>query len=176
VHLLAAALVVAAMSASAAFGADGTPVRDCGSSAYGDLGARWRERAVIAGPVAFAGLRGGYRFARAAPPGKAWPRKVLLVVEPQRTATIRIAAASAPYAALGYHELRFEGGRPVPLAAGTRTVRFVACRATPSREPWNRGTQFPGYFLVRGAKCVRVDVVTPARTYRRTLRFGAADC
>jgi len=64
----------------------------------------------------------------------------------------------------------------VPLEQGIRAVRFVACRATALREPWNRGTQFAGYFLVRGAKCVSVTIETPARSYRRTLRFGAADC
>lgn len=174
--LAAAFAAAAALSAEVASGADRTPVRDCSSSAYGDLGVRWRERAVIAGPVAFAGLRPGYRFARSAPAGQGWPHKVLVVVDPRRSATLRIASASAGNAALGFHDLRFEGGGPVPLAEGTRSVRFAACGETPSREQWNRGTQFPGYFLVRGARCVRVEIETPTRTYRRTLRFGAADC
>ena len=61
----------------------------------------------------------------------------------------------------------------VPLAEGTESVRFHACRAVRSREPWNRGTQFGGYFLVAGARCVHVEVATQGKMLRRKLSFGA---
>jgi hypothetical protein len=52
-------------------------------------------------------------------------------------------------------------------------VRFQACHPVRSREPWNRGTQFGGYFLVVGARCVHVDVATQGKVLRRKLSFGA---
>jgi len=45
-----------------------------------------------------------------------------------------------------------------------------------SREPWNRGTQFGGYFLVTGRRCVYIDVATQGKIIRRALRFGVPRC
>ena len=83
-----------------------------------------------------------------------------------------IAPRSRAYAALGYNGIR-HNGTGVPLATARSSVRFRACRPVPSREPWNRGTQFPGYFLVAGARCVHVDVATQGKVLRRKLSFGA---
>lgn len=146
-------------------------VADCSSSVYGDLGREWKERALVAGNVAFVGMKDGYEEWRPPGPGS-WPVKVLVVVEPSAAARVTIAARSRDHAALGYNRIRHEG-RGVPLARGTRGVVFRACRREGSREPWNRGTQFAGYFLVAGARCVHVDVATQGRVLRRKLSFGA---
>lgn len=173
-------LVVALSVPASAVAGDPKPfVRDCSTSQYGDLGRGWRERAVIAGPVAFAGMRDGYAS------GGPLPLKVLVVVDPQRVATVTIAARSRGYAALGYNGVRSSGGgRPTPLSRGTRSVHFRACGAAPgstrdpwkSREPWNRGTQFGGYFLVAGRRCVHVEIASRGRILRRVLRFGVSKC
>jgi len=148
--------------------------RTCSTSQFGDLGRGWRERAVVAGHVAFVGMRGGYNRMELEPvrPGRAMPLKVLVVVDPNAAPTVTIAVRSGSYAALGYNGIRHNGAG-VPLATGTQSVRFHACRPDRSREPWNRGTQFGGYFLVVGARCVDVDVATAGKVLRRNLSFGA---
>ena len=165
-----ALLVLAAVIATPALAGDPEPfVRDCSTSQYGDLGRGWRERAVVAGPLAFVGMRNGYTS------GGPLPLKVLVVVDPRRVATVSISARSRSYAALGYNGVRHSGG-PVPLSRGTTGVRFRACGAEPSREPWNRGTQFGGYFLVSGRRCVHVEIASAGKIHRRTLRFGVPSC
>ena len=177
---IVAALVVVLAIAVPALADDGRPyVRTCSSSAYGALGRDWREDALLAGRLAFVGMARPRRAAELDPvdPGRANPLKVLVVVEPGSTPTVTIAPASRANAALGYNPIRHDGsGRGVPLADGTTSVRFVGCRAVRSRELWNRGTQFPGYFLVTRAGCVQVEVQTQGTVLRRTLRFGVARC
>lgn len=153
-------------------------VRGCSSSAYGDLGRGWRENAVVVGHVAFVGMRDGYsrRYLDQLRPGRANPLKVLVVVDPNAAPTVTIATRSRPFASLGYNAIRQKDGTGVPLAAGTQSVRFQACRLVGSREPWNRGTQFPGYFLVARPGCVYVDVATEGTIIRRALRFGVPRC
>jgi hypothetical protein len=141
-------------------------VRTCSSSAFGDLGRGWQKRAVVAGPLAFVGVRDGLAASRS-------PHKILVVVEPHRVATVTLAVRSRPYAALGYNRISHTGSGPIPLERGTQSVRFEACRVVMSRALWNRGTQFPGYFLVSGARCVDVDISTRGKVLRRTLSFGA---
>lgn len=156
-----------------------TFVRACSSSAYGDLGRGWREDALVAGRLAFVGMAGPRRAAELNPvePGRAKPLKVLVVVAPGSSPTVTIAPVSRRNAALGYNPIRQDGsGRGIPLADGTTGVRFFGCRAIASRALWNRGTQFPGYFLVARAGCVRVEVQTKGTVLRRTLRFGVARC
>jgi hypothetical protein len=150
-------------------------VRTCSSSAFGDLGQGWRERAMVAGHLAFVGMRSGYNRMYLDPvgPGSANPLKVLVVVDPNAAPTVTIATRSRAYATLGYNSIRRKDSAGVPLTDGTQSVRFHACRLVRSREPWNRGTQFPGYFLVSGARCVHVDVATQGKVLRRKLSFGA---
>ena len=126
-------------------------------------------------------MRGGLAGQGRLPAGRAWPTKVLVVVEPRAVVTVTIRERSVPFAALGYgvREMPRDPRGSVPLTAGSRGVRFVACRhANPGAEPWNRGTQFPGYFLVSGRRCVDLTVSYGARptVVRRTLRFGAPRC
>jgi hypothetical protein len=149
-------------------------VRTCSTSQFGDLGQGWRERALVAGHVAFVGMGSGYR--RMAPEqlesGRGRALKVLVVADGNAAPTVSIAPRSRPHAALGYNGIRNRAGG-VPLADGTQSVRFQACRPARSREPWNRGTQFGGYFLVAGARCVHIDVATQGKVLRRKLSFGA---
>ena len=170
--LVATALLLVALTvAIPALAGDAEPfVRECSTSQYGDLGRGWRERAVVAGPVSFVGMRDGYAS------GGPLPLKVVVVVEPGRVATVTIGARSRAYAALGYNGIRHSGGRRIPLSRGTRSVQFRACPAVPSREPWNRGTQFGGYFLVSGRHCVDVEIASRGKIVRRVVRFGIARC
>jgi len=149
-------------------------VRACSTSQFGDLGRGWRGRALVAGHVAFVGMRSGYRRIETERlgPGRAMPLKVVVVVDPNAAPTVTIAPRSRAHAALGYNSIR-QDGTGVPLADGTQSVRFQACRSERSREPWNRGTQFGGYFLVAGARCVHIDVATRGKVLRRKLSFGA---
>jgi hypothetical protein len=172
---VALALAVALVVAVPALAVDPAPhVRTCATSQFGDLGRGWRERAAVAGRVAFVGMKGGYRRrdVERVGEGRGMPLKVLVVVDPNAAPTVTIAPRSRAYAALGYNGVQNDG-LGVPLADGTLSVRFEACGTVRSREPWNRGTQFGGYFLVAGARCVHVDVATQGKVLRRKLSFGA---
>jgi hypothetical protein len=173
-RLLVALLLGAIVAVPALAGEREPYVRTCSSSAYGDLGQGWRERATIAGQVAFVGMRNGYNRMYLDPvgAGQANPLKVLVVVDPNARATVTIASRSRAYAALGYNSIRRKDSSGVPLTDGTQSVRFQSCRLVRSREPWNRGTQFPGYFLVNGARCVHIEVATQGTVLRRKLSFG----
>jgi hypothetical protein len=149
-------------------------VRNCATRVFGDLGPGWQERAVVAGHIAFVGLKSGYERWRPGGPG-AWPVKVLVVVDPNAAPTVTVAEHSRGYASLGYNQVR-HNGRGVTLDVGTASVRFEACHAVLSREAWNRGTQFAGYFLVSGRRCVYVEVATQGKILRRALRFGVPRC
>jgi hypothetical protein len=176
---IAAGLFLVLVLAAPAFADDPAPfVRSCSSSAYGDLGPGWRDSAVVAGRLAFVGMARPRRASELdrVDPGRGNALKVLVVVDPGATPTVTIARRSRLNAALGYNDIRHDGGRGVLLTDGTTSVRFVGCRAVRSREPWNRGTQFPGYFLVARAGCVHVEVATMGTVLRRTLRFGVARC
>ena len=150
-------------------------VRTCSTSQFGDLGQGWRDRALVAGHVAFVGMKDGYDRMSLDPvaAGRSNPLKVLVVVDPNAAPTVTIAQRSRGYAALGYNAIRRKDSTGVPLADGTSSVRFHACRPVRSREPWNRGTQFGGYFLVSGARCVHIEVATQGTVLRRKLSFGA---
>ncbi|MFN2469103.1 MAG: hypothetical protein ABR521_13355 [Gaiellaceae bacterium] len=173
---MAAAAVAALLAAYSAEG-PAPPVRDCRTSAYGDLGQGWQRRAVVAGPVAFVGLRQGYRSVPRASPRTAARVKVLVVVEPRAVVTLSIAARSQRLASLAYARPGLPDP-PNPLSAGSTSVRFRACAHANSGERWNRGTQFPGYFLLAGRGCVGVEVRARGRqgVLRRTLRFGVTRC
>jgi hypothetical protein len=172
---VAVALLVALVVAVPALADDPAPyVRTCAMRQFGDLGQGWEKRAVVAGHVAFIGIKGNNRRMSIQPlgPGMAMPLKVLVVVDPNAGPTVTIASRSRAYAALGYNGIR-HNGTGVPLADGTQSVRFQACRPDRTRGPWNRGTQFGGYFLVAGARCVHVEIATQGMVLRRKLSFGA---
>ena len=180
---VAAVAVVADTTARSSFAAGEPPVRDCATSAYGDLGPDWRQRALLAGPIAFVGMRDGTRHVPPAPPGRSWPLKLLVVLEPGQVTTITIAARARSVAALAYDQASLRrvsaaAGTHAPLSAGEPSVRFEACARPHVGKRWNRGTQFPGYFLVSGRRCVAVTMRVDGEpaALRRTLRFGRAAC
>jgi hypothetical protein len=159
------------------------PVRDCSTDAYGDLGRNWRQSALHAGPVAFVGMRNGTRHVPAARPGRSWPLKILIVLEAKRAATVTIAARARSVASLAYDQAALrrvaaDAGDHLPLSTGEPSVRFEACARPHVGERWNRGTQFPGYFLVSGRRCVDIIVRVEGRPgpLLRTLRFGRTRC
>jgi hypothetical protein len=177
---LAAALSAAVALTTPAFAGLADPVvRDCSTRAYGDLGRGWERRAVVAGPLAFVGMRAGYRRVPKSPAGRASPLKVLVVVDPAGVVTVTIAERSRQFASLAYDTKPLDGsdGRTAPLSAGVTGVRFEACRRpNAGAAAWNRGTQFPGYVLVGRPRCVHVEVRVAGRTsvLSRTLPFGAS--
>src|SRR5688572_9705530 len=157
--LVVAAGAVAAYGAAVALAADTSarsslvagepPVRDCSTRAYGDLGPDWRRRALLEGPVAFVGMRDGTRQVPPAPPGRSWPLKILVVLEPGQVTTVTIAASARSVAALAYDRASLQrvsaaAGTHAPLSAGEPSVRFEACARPHVGKRWNRGTQFPG--------------------------------
>ena len=175
-RIAVAALVLTLVVAVPAVADEPEPyVRSCATSQFGELGQDWQERAIVAGHVAFVGLKNGYERWRPAGPG-AWPLKVVVVVDPNAAPTVTIAERSRAHASLGYNDVRFRGGGSVPLSRGAESVRFAACRAVLSREPWNRGTQFGGVFLVSGRRCVYIEIATQGKVIRRALRFGVPRC
>lgn len=170
-----AALFLALVVAVPALADDPEPyVRTCGSSVFGDLGKGWQDSAIVAGHVSFVGLKNGYQRWRPGGSG-GWPLKVLVVADPNAAPTVTIAERSRGHASLGYNDIR-HNGRGVALDRGTQSVRFEACRPSAAREPWNRGTQFAGYFLVSGRRCVHIEVATQGKIIRRVLKFGVPRC
>ena len=166
------ALLLALVVAVPALADDPEPyVRTCSTSQYGKLVPDWQERAIVAGHIAFLGGNSRMAIERFGP-GMAMPLKVLVVVDANAAPRVTIAPRSRAYAALGYNGIR-HNGTGVRLVDGTQSVRFQACHPDRKREPWNRGTQFGGYFLVAGAHCVHIDVATAGKVLRRKLSFGA---
>src|SRR6186997_3267732 len=120
------ALLVALVVALPALAEEPEPyVRTCATSQLGDLGQNWRERAVVAGHVAFVGGTTAYQHWRPGGPGS-WPVKVLVVVNANAAPTVTIAQRSRGHAALGYNNIR-HNGTGVALDRGTQSVRFEAC-------------------------------------------------
>ncbi len=107
-------------------------------------------------------------------PGRANPLKVLVVVDPNASPD---GDDRHPLPCVRGARLQRDPPQGQLRASRSRTaqqsVRFQACRPVQSREPWNRGTQFGGYFLVSGARCVHIDVATQGKVLRRKLSFGA---
>src|SRR6185503_14493441 len=97
-------------------------VRACSTSQLGDLGEGWRERAIVAGHLAFVGAGSRYNgmTVERYGPERAMPLKVLVVVDANAAPTVTIAPRSRAYAALGYNGIH-HNGTGVPLTDGTRS-------------------------------------------------------
>ena len=176
-----AALLLALVVAVPALADEPAPyVRTCSSSAHGDLGRGWRERAVVAGHIAFLGGTGSRSAVQRYGPGTARPLKVLVVVDANAAPTVTIAPRSRAHAALGYNRIR-HNGTGVPLADGTQSVLFRACRPVSSREPWNRGHAV-SRLLPRRGRPLRArrhrdagEGAPPEAQLRRTLQLTGSD-
>jgi hypothetical protein len=173
--------IVATTIAASAAARDGAPfVRGCESSVWGDLGRDWRKRAVVAGPVAFVSVREYARqpratFARSAS-GRYQPLKVLIVVEPRVTATVVVPKRARHAFRLVYDHSLFN--RLLRISEAHWAVRFEACPTPQQPEPWNRGTQFNGGFLVAAPGCRPLEVRVEGRgsVIRRVVSFGVGTC
>ena len=168
------ALLVAASPAAVATASDTTPyVRTCETAVYGELNADWQKNALVTGPITFIGVL-GYRAARTAPLKRTVAHKVLVVVEPASTVTVAIPETARSIASLVYDPRKFNSRR---VRDGDRAVTFGACEQPNGEEPWQRGTQFNGAFVVFGRRCVPIDVsVAGQPSVRRLISFGAGTC
>jgi hypothetical protein len=154
-------------------------VRSCADSVYGRLPAGWKRDSVVAGPIAFVGLR-----AAAVEPPKYFAHHVggfgggLAVVSPGRVVTVRVPSSEAGRVALLYDPSVFGHSGLYSLLHGEQSVTFQACRFGQSPYPdANGGTVFTGSVIVAGAQCVTLDV-TPAGEPMRQVRipFGKGTC
>jgi hypothetical protein len=148
-------------------------VRGCTGIVSGTLGAGWKKRAVVIGPIAFVGLNGVAsepdRFFRSKR-GRYPSLKALAVVKGGAKVTVTVAARDVVRVRLLYDPASWTDRNLYPLEAGdTRTV-FGPCLP-------GRWAQFNGGFLVTGRTCATLivtgDGTQPAR---RLVSFGATSC
>jgi hypothetical protein len=176
----AASITAAAVPTTAAPGPPGTFVRTCESSVYGDLGAGWRARSVVVGPLAVVALRDA-----ATQPASDFRRrhgryqglKALAVVETGATVTLTVPATERRHLSLLYDPATWDEVNGYRIADGDTAVTFRSCPPAQT-PPGAGGTQFNGGFLVDGPRCAALEVSTPRwRAPRRvTVSFGAGRC
>jgi hypothetical protein len=149
---------------------------------------RERRTSVVAGPLAFAGLKlwatrpaRDFQVYRG---GRVKAHKLGVEVDPGATATVTVPPAERGHLALAYGELPDavpttspDGFTLLRIADANHQVTFRACRPEP--PPFDRDpTVFPGYLLVAGARCAALAVSSPGRPRPRrvTVSFGAGRC
>lgn len=153
----------------------------CAKSVYGPLdGWRNARSTVRAGPVAWPYF-GAPRARSSYGPhrGLAVFVKGLLVVEPGRSAIVRVPARERSRLSLYYGtefnpRANWHGRSWFRVPDGAAAITFKAC-------PRGRAagwTQFAGGFIVRGPQCAAVEVKArgSARWQRRRISFGAGTC
>ena len=172
VPALTAALAVPA-SAGTAVGPR-TYTRTCDSAVYGELNADWQKDAVVVGPLSLVWAL-QYRSAATAP-RRTQGFKILAVVEPGATVTVSIPESASSVASLLYRPAKFSFTR-ARVRDGDTATTLVACEQPNGDQPWQRGTQFNGAFLVYGRRCVPVDIAVAGQpAVRRLVSFGAGTC
>jgi hypothetical protein len=148
--------------------APGTVLEGCnGSADAGNIGPVGRPGAAGL-PLRF--LDGGHSS------GRLRLYVAIAVLKDLRPGSVVIVRVPAPYR----HDLRFLYGPGDSLNPGTRyTIRsgeagvtFVACPAG-ALQTSPRITNYYGGYLVRGARCVPVQVWAPGREHPATVRLGA---
>jgi hypothetical protein len=149
---------------------DGPFVRSCQSAVVGDLGRTWRRGAAVSGPIALVGVA-AYRKASTrsfAPRGGRYPSlKVLVVVERGAPVTMMVASFKRQPVRLLYDESVWRNDNRYRLSEGERAVTFEPCED-------RRISQFNGSFLMRGPRCVGLEVWLEGDPLARALRvpFG----
>ena len=150
-----------------AVAAPGTVLEGCnGSPDAGNIGPVGRADAAAL-PLRF--LDGGHSS------GRLRLYVAIAVLEHLRPGSVVIVRVPAPYR----RDLRFLYGPGDSLNPGTRyTIRsgehgvtFVACPA--AQQTSGTITDYYGGYLVRGARCVPVQVWVPGREHPATVRLGA---
>ncbi len=144
--------------------------RPCEESVFGTLGAHWRDRSLVVGPIAFVGLPAGAAEGSLGVHGtRAYPQKVLAVVDRGGPVTVSVAPEARAFAGLLYDPHRFPDGR-VGLASTDVGVTFHPCGGD------QRRTQFNGGILVLRPGCVVLDVSWPDGHRRVPIPFAGASC
>lgn len=130
--------------------------RTCADAVRGSLGAEWRERSIVVGPVAFVGARGSTDRpfpSRRVTSNRHPTWKILLAVQSDAIVTLQIASSHRQSASLLYDPERFRKINSYRIDHGDHTARFEACPSTTSdQEP----TQFNGSIILNGAQCLPV--------------------
>lgn len=186
---LGVAVVAAACAASAV--ARTTPlqpaVRDCKTSAYGQLAADWMTRSVVSGPIGFIPARG---YADAAPDafasvdqGRYRGTKLLVVVRTGWVTRLVVPTGQREAVALQYVPRDFN--KVIVPADGRHDIALRAClpgrpRVGPRTARW---TQFTGAIVVAGPRCVTLELFAakagrtlPIEPQFVSLSFGAGEC
>jgi hypothetical protein len=145
-------------------------VRACDSSVYGDLGRRWKDDAVVVGPIAFVGVgRDGVIGAHAMDqrPGRVQAVKLLTVVLARTRVMVSVDSRTSERVAMLYDPATFNSTR---VADGSRSIVFNACPGGPTRLAGMRATQFNGGIIADGHVCTRLHVSWPGG--RRIVALG----
>lgn len=151
-----------------------TFTRPCESAVWGDLGPAWRRNAAVSGPVALVGVA-AYRNAPAksfAPRNGRFPSlKVLVVVERGSPTSLMVSAFDQQPVRLLYDESVWRDDNRYRLSEGDHAVTFEPCED-------RRSTQFNGAFLMRGPRCVGLEVWVEGERQARALQvpFGRVSC
>jgi hypothetical protein len=100
-------------------------------------------------------------------------QKVLVVVAHGAVVSVAIAPTAFRVASLLYDPSRFKDTNRYEVSEGERAVTFEACASGASRF-----TQFNGAFIVAGARCVPLQILTEDGDPRihRVLSFGRGEC
>jgi hypothetical protein len=156
--------------------------RGCSTHVEGRLPGDWRQRSVVAGPLAFYPARTFEDEHNPDPRARFVEEKTLVVVRAGRRATVSAAAARA--VSLDYDFGRKRAPRSatrVRLSDGLRSVMFTACprgtKPLSPGHPLDRQTQFNGGIIGRWGRCLPLDVVAEGEAPLRVkISFGAGRC
>jgi hypothetical protein len=136
----------------------------------GDLGEDWRRVAAVSGPLALLGVAQYRRvpirsFAPRAGRYPSW--KVLVVVERGRPVTLTVSLFDRQPVRLLYDEAVWRNDNRYRLSEGHLAVTFEPCED-------RLFSQFNGSFLMRGPRCVQLEVWLEGERQARPLQvpFG----
>jgi hypothetical protein len=149
-------------------------LRSCESAVRGDLGSSWRRNAAVSGPIALVGVA-AYRNAPAKsfdPRNGRYPSlKVLVVVERGVPITLMVSSFDRQPVRLLYDESVWRDDNRYRLSDGDHSVTFEPCED-------RRISQFNGSFLMRGPRCVGLEVWVEDERQALALQvpFGRVSC
>jgi len=101
--------------------------------------------------------------------GKYRGQKIAAALRPGRRARLWVARGDRDDASLLYARPHAETGGRYRVSQGRAVERFESCAD-------RKLTVWPGYVVVRGARCVRLRARVDGRTIRRRVAFGTRTC
>lgn len=137
-------------------------VRDCSMSVWGRLGRDWQRFGVTAGPLTF------YNGARTSFPSGPTTRKLLVLVDEGREATVSVPSDLVGSVALFYDPFVQISQNPT-VEQGQKSVTFVGCGPGESPHGKRGPTQFAGALLAPELDCIDLVVESGDRSWRVTL-------